>query len=94
MGVPEEQAELRDFGQTWEASQMRLSLIGFVVIVLAGLTPALAASQNATMRGHYHYATCSCHFGYGGGACVADVACASEGGRCSASCGPTSQPGQ
>jgi hypothetical protein len=73
---------------------MRLSSVGSVVLVLAGLTPALAAPQNATMRGHPRYATCSCHFGYGGGACVAEVACAAEGGRCSASCGPSSQPGQ
>jgi hypothetical protein len=73
---------------------MRLSFVGSVVIVLAALTAALAAPQNASTRGHYHYATCSCYFGYGGGACVADVACASEGGRCSAWCGPSSQPGQ
>lgn len=73
---------------------MRPLFIRSVVIVLAGLTPALAAPQNASTRGHSQYATCSCHFGYGGGACVADVACASEGGRCSASCVPSSQPGQ
>jgi hypothetical protein len=38
---------------------MRLSIIGFVIIVLAstGLAPSFAAAQNATMRGHYHYSS-------------------------------------
>jgi hypothetical protein len=71
---------------------MRLSIIGSVMIVLAstGLAPSFAAAQNATMRGHYHYSSCNCHFGYLSynekGTCEPEVSCYSEGGRCSQSC--------
>jgi hypothetical protein len=70
---------------------MRLSIIGSVMIVLAStwLAPTFAGAQNATMRGHVHYSSCNCHFGYlksEKGACEAEVSCYSEGGRCSQSC--------
>jgi hypothetical protein len=56
-----------------------------IVLGAAGLVPSSAASQSVNTESRYHYATCSCHFGYGS-ACVPAVSCLSEGGRCSASC--------
>jgi hypothetical protein len=56
-----------------------------LMIVLALAAPVSAAAQNTAREAQNHYATCTCHFGYGS-ACVAAVACASEGGRCSVSC--------
>jgi hypothetical protein len=88
----------RDIGHVArEDTQMRLSIIGSVIIVLAstGLAPSFAAAQNATMRGHYHYSSCNCHFGYNyneKGACEPEVSCYSEGGRCSQSCIAPSSP--
>jgi hypothetical protein len=76
---------------------MRLSIIGSLTIVLAsiGSATSFAAAQNATMRGHYHYSSCNCHFGYNNneiGPCEPEVSCYSEGGRCSQSCIAPSSP--
>jgi hypothetical protein len=56
-----------------------------IVLTLASVYPASAAS-NISRVGRNYYETCSCHFGYPGGACVPQVACLSEGGRCEATC--------
>jgi hypothetical protein len=60
-------------------------VLSLIVLGSAGLAPSSAVAQGVNGESRYHYATCSCHFGYGS-ACVPAVACLSEGGRCSASC--------
>jgi hypothetical protein len=62
---------------------MRLSFVGFVMIVLAlaGLAPSSVAAQNA------RYSRCICHYGYGD-VCSVAVSCYDRGGRCRGRCGP------
>ena len=63
---------------------MRISLLGAVLLGLAGLatTPATAEVGEQT---RYHYEMCTCTFGYGQ-ACATAVSCTNEGGYCSGSC--------
>jgi len=68
---------------------MRLSLIGFVVVVLAiaDLARSSAAAQGTHSRVDYG-PSCVCEFGYGGNACATAIACGVEGGHCSKPCTP------
>ena len=63
---------------------MRLSLVGLVLLALAGLTTAPAIAENGEQT-RYHYETCTCTFGYGN-ACATAVSCTSEGGYCAGPC--------
>jgi hypothetical protein len=82
--------ETRTWNEPWEDTQMRLSLICSIMAVLAlvALAPSSATAETGNMTGRYHYAACSCQFGYPGRACVPAVACGAEGGRCSGTCVP------
>jgi hypothetical protein len=82
--------ETRTWNQPWEDTQMRLSLICSIMAVLSlvALAPSSATAETGNMTGRYHYAACSCQFGYPGRACVPAVACGAEGGRCSGTCVP------
>jgi hypothetical protein len=73
---------------------MRIAFVGAVLVGLAtiGIPLSSAGARNANMTPRYHYDACSCRFGYPGSACVSDVACTAEGGRCAESCIPPAQP--
>jgi hypothetical protein len=75
---------------------MRIKWSVLIALAVAGLTSSYAAAQTAngtqstnSTKSAYHYATCSCHFGYGN-VCIVTEACDSGGGRCSGSCTPES----
>jgi len=63
---------------------MRLSLVGLVLLALAGLTVAPATAEVGDAN-RYRYETCTCTFGYGK-ACSNAVSCTTEGGFCSGPC--------
>jgi hypothetical protein len=84
---------------------MRITRSALIALAVAGLTSSYAAAQtaNSTQNGSgtqianstksaNHYATCSCHFGYGN-VCIVVEACDSGGGRCSGSCTPEPNEG-
>jgi hypothetical protein len=66
---------------------MRLLFVGLVTSVLTLAAPTLSsAAQTGNIRSSDHYSGCVCRFGYGGNACIPDVSCGSEGGRCAEAC--------
>jgi hypothetical protein len=68
---------------------MRMSFICSVITIMAFATLGSSTSRaeiGSTSR--YHYAACSCHYGYPGRECVPVVACESSGGRCGVRCMP------
>jgi hypothetical protein len=68
---------------------MRLPLMSVaIMLALVGLVPSSATAEVGNMSSRYHYAACSCEFGYPGRACVPAVACNVEGGRCTGTCSP------
>ncbi len=71
---------------------MRTAFIcSITLLALAGLVPSPAKAEIGNIS-RYHYPTCSCQFGYPGGACMAEVACISTGGLCAEKCVPALQP--